>query len=151
MGHDAPKVQDVETPLSAAELEVLKRQYVKEGDYVSIQTKFNYAWGLVRSLDKSHIEQGIQLLVDIYTQAPERRRECLYFLALGHYKLSSYSEARAYNNELLRLEPRNTQALCLAKQIDEKVSTEGAIGLAIVSGVVAVAAALVATVIKRSK
>ncbi|SAL98217.1 hypothetical protein [Absidia glauca] len=151
MKSDIPVVEDVERPLSSAELEVLKRQYIKEGEYVTIQTKFNYAWGLVRSASNGQVEQGIQLLVEIYTDAPERRRECLYFLALGHYKIASYSEARTYNQQLLKLEPRNAQALGLAKQIDEKVSTEGAIGLAIVSGVVAVAAALVATVVKRSK
>jgi fission 1 protein len=42
---------------------VLKRQYIKEGEYVTIQTKFNYAWGLVRSASNGQVEQGIQLLV----------------------------------------------------------------------------------------
>lgn len=71
----------------------------------------------------------------------------------------------------MKLEPRNDQALALKQLIDEKVSTgksrsignckflysymnwctEGVIGLAIVSGVVAVGAALVAAVVKRSK
>lgn len=66
---------------------------------------------------------GDSFSLEIYTDAPERRRECLYFLALGHYKIASYSEARTYNQQLLKLEPRNAQALGLAKQIDEKVST----------------------------
>ncbi|ORZ23120.1 mitochondria fission 1 protein [Absidia repens] len=128
MKTDAPRVEDVERPLSSAELEVLKRQFIKEGEYVTIQTKFNYAWGLVRSADSSQVEQGIVLLVEIYTDEPGRRRECLYFLALAHYKISNYSEARTYNQELLKLEPRNAQAQSLAKQIDEKVSTGTEIG-----------------------
>ncbi|KAI9303915.1 mitochondrial fission 1 protein [Cunninghamella echinulata] len=151
MKSDAPSAIEVEKPLSLAELEVLRRQFIKEGEYVTIQTKFNYAWGLVKSANIDQVKQGIQLLIEIYSDAPERRRECLYFLALAHYKVSSYSEARSYNQKLLQLEPRNAQALELAKQIDEKVSREGAIGLAIVSGVVAVAAALITTVVKRSK
>lgn len=109
--------------------------------------------------------------IEIYTDAPERRRECLYFLAIGNFKTSNYSEARRFNDQLLKLEPRNDQALALKQLIDEKVSTgnslfsvqisdcinlldmylEGVIGLAIVSGVVAVGAALVAAVVKRSK
>ncbi|CAO3702007.1 unnamed protein product [Rhizopus stolonifer] len=93
----------------------------------------------------------IKLLTEIYTNAPERRRECLYFLAIGHFKISNYSEARRFNDQLLKLEPRNDQAASLKKLIDEKVSTEGVIGLAIVSGVVAVGAALLAAVVKRSK
>ncbi|ORX60457.1 mitochondrial fission 1 protein [Hesseltinella vesiculosa] len=148
---ETPSVDEAERPLTSAELEVLRRQFLKEGEYVNIQTKFNYAWGLIRSTHLDQIKQGIQLFIEIYTSAPERRRECLYYLALAHYKISNYAEARNYNRELLKLEPRNAQALALAKRIDDKVSTEGAIGLAIVSGVVAVAAALVVAVVKRTK
>lgn len=32
------------SPLKPAELQVLRLQYEKEGEYVSLQTKFNYAW-----------------------------------------------------------------------------------------------------------
>jgi len=32
------------SPLKPAELQVLRDQYEKEGEYVGIQTKFNYAW-----------------------------------------------------------------------------------------------------------
>ncbi|RCH87500.1 mitochondrial membrane protein, partial [Rhizopus azygosporus] len=144
-----PSVQDADIALSPAELEVLRRQYIKEGEYATIQTKFNYAWGLIRSTKPDHIELGIKLLTEIYTDAPERRRECLYFLAIGNYKISNYSEARRFNDQLLKLEPRNEQAASLKKLIDDKVSTEGVIGLAIVSGVVAVGAALIAAVVKH--
>ena len=34
---------------------------------------------------------------DIYRQEPGRRRECLYYLALGHYKMGNYEEARRFN------------------------------------------------------
>lgn len=34
----------VYSPLRPEELEVLRNQYEKEGDYVGIQTKFNFAW-----------------------------------------------------------------------------------------------------------
>lgn len=146
-----PLIQDAEIPLSPAELEVLRRQYIKEGEYVTIQTKFNYAWGLVKSSKTEHVELGLKLLTEIYTDAPERRRECLYFLAIGNFKIKNYSEARRFNDQLLKVEPRNDQAASLKQMIDEKVSTEGVIGLAIVSGVVAVGAALVAAVVKRSK
>lgn len=73
----------------------------------------------------------------------------MYYLAVGHYKLGNYGEARQFNQQLLKLEPNNTQANALNKLITEKVSREGVIGLAIVSGVLAVGAALVAAIIKR--
>ncbi|EIE84963.1 hypothetical protein RO3G_09673 [Rhizopus delemar RA 99-880] len=132
-----PLLQDAEIALSPAELEVLRRQYIKEGEYVTVQTKFNYAWGLIRSAKTDHIELGIKLLT-----------------AIGNFKISNYAEARRFNDQLLKLEPRNEQAAGLKKLIDEKVSTgstKGVIGLAIVSGVVAVGAALIAAVVKRSK
>lgn len=34
---------------------------------------------------------------DIYRAEPGRRRECLYYLALGHYKMGNYDEARRFN------------------------------------------------------
>ena len=35
---------DVESPLKPEELQVLRAQYEKEGEFVGLQTKFNYAW-----------------------------------------------------------------------------------------------------------
>jgi len=32
------------SPLKPEELQVLRAQYEKEGDYVGVQTKFNFAW-----------------------------------------------------------------------------------------------------------
>ena len=34
----------VYSPLKPDELQVLRGQYEKEGDFVGVQTKFNYAW-----------------------------------------------------------------------------------------------------------
>ena len=50
-----------ESPLSAAELDVLRAQYEKEGDMVGVQTKFNYAWvsdAFLRLLFCDHINLG---------------------------------------------------------------------------------------------
>lgn len=60
--------------------------------------------------------------IEIYMDSPERRRECLYYLAIGHYKIGNLSDAKKFNTELLRHEPRNEQALDLERRIDEKVS-----------------------------
>lgn len=162
-----PFASEAETPLPAESLEVyfgadnaftrrhsnvisflnskvLRKQYVREGEYATIQTKFNYAWGLIKSKRSMDIENGVRLLtgllafqnfiqqdtfefnellhVEIYQSAPERRRECLYYLALGHYKMSNFIEAKKFNQQLLMHEPKNSQAIELNKLIDEKVS-----------------------------
>ena len=51
-----------------------------------------------------------------------RRRECLYYLALGQFKLGHYNDARRYNDSLLEKEPRNMQALSLKALIDDRVA-----------------------------
>ncbi|KAJ8663217.1 hypothetical protein O0I10_001394 [Lichtheimia ornata] len=144
-----PMAQEAELPLTPAELDVLRKQYLKEGEYVTIQTKFNYAWSLIRSADNRQVQEGIQLLTEIYMDSPERRRECLYYLAIGHYKIGNLSDAKKFNTELLRHEPRNEQALDLERRIDEKVSKEGTIGLAIVGGVVTLGAAILTAILKK--
>lgn len=59
--------------------------------------------------------------LEIFRENPSRKRECLYYLALGHYKTGAYKEARQYNDSLLAAEPKNPQALSLKSLIDEKV------------------------------
>ncbi|KAI4087044.1 MAG: hypothetical protein LQ339_008960 [Xanthoria mediterranea] len=137
-----PDAADADSPLKADELQVLRAQYEKEGYYVGVQTKFNYAWGLIKSSSRNEQQEGVRLLSDIFRNAPERRRECLYYLALGNYKLGNYAEARRYNDLLLDHEPANLQGSSLRGLIDDKVAKEGLMGVAILSGV-AIAAGVV--------
>lgn len=92
---------------------------------------------------------GVMLLSEIFRTSPERRRECLYYLALGNYKLGNYGEARRYNDLLLENEPANLQASNLRTLIDDKVAKEGLVGVAIVSGV-AVAAGVIGGILLRN-
>ncbi|KKK24186.1 hypothetical protein ARAM_005975 [Aspergillus rambellii] len=135
-------------PLKPAELQVLRSQYEKEGDYVGVQTKFNYAWGLIKSNSRSEQQEGVRLLSEIFRASPERRRECLYYLALGNYKLGNYGEARRYNDLLLDREPGNLQSASLRTLIDDKVSREGLVGIAIIGGL-ALAAGVVGGILFR--
>ena len=88
-------------------------------------------------------------MTDIFRTTPERRRECLYYLALGNFKLGNYAEARRYNDLLLDKEPNNLQAASLRTLIDDKVAREGMMGVAIVGGI-AVAAGIVGGLIMKS-
>ncbi|KAM5361711.1 hypothetical protein ACJZ2D_012934 [Fusarium nematophilum] len=105
--------------------------------------------GLVKSNQRSDQQLGVRLLSDIFRISPERRRECLYYLALGNYKLANYGEARRYNDLLLDKEPANLQAANLRQLIDDKVAREGLMGVAILSGV-GVAAGVVGAFILRN-
>lgn len=90
----------------------------------------------------------MRLLTEIFRNSPDRRRECLYYLALGNYKLGSYAEARKYNERLLELEPENLQAKSLKELVDNKVQQEGLMGAAIVGGAVAIAGVAVTLLMK---
>lgn len=105
--------------------------------------------GLIKSNQRAEQQHGVQLLSDIFKTTPERRRECLYYLALGNYKLGNYAEARRYNDLLLDKEPGNLQSQSLRTLIDDKVSKEGMMGLAIAGGL-AVAAGVVGGILMRS-
>ncbi|KAK5135676.1 mitochondrial membrane protein [Meristemomyces frigidus] len=146
-----PYAADAESPLKPAELQVLRAQYEKEGEYVSLQTKFNYAWGLIKALGRSEQQEGVRLLSDIFRASPDRRRECLYYLALGNYKLGNYGEAKRYNDSLLALEAGNLQAQSLQQLIDDKVAKEGLMGVAIVGGLAAAAAVGVGMLVKANQ
>jgi fission 1 protein len=108
------------------------------------QTAITYTTpqGLIKSSSRPEQQEGVRLLSEIFRTSPERRRECLYYLALGNYKLGNYAEARRYNDLLLEKEPANLQASSLRGLIDDKVAREGLMGVAILSGV-AIAAGVV--------
>ncbi|GAA5915547.1 hypothetical protein JCM6882_005933 [Rhodosporidiobolus microsporus] len=147
-----PAAVDAQSPLQASELAVLRQQYLDESakGWVSVQTKFNYAWGSVKSENRVEVGEGVALLMDIYRTEPARRRECLYFLAVGHYKLGNYPEAKRYNGMLLEKEPNNFQAQSLNALIEQAVSKEGYVGMAIAGGVAA-AAGIVFTALMTSR
>jgi fission 1 protein len=106
--------------------------------------------GLIKSNSRPDQQEGVRLLSEIFRNSRERRRECLYYLALGNYKLGNYAEARRYNELLLELEPANLQAGSLKGLIDDKVAKEGLVGAAIVGGLV-VAAGVVGSMMMRGR
>ncbi|KAG2107294.1 uncharacterized protein F5147DRAFT_552228, partial [Suillus discolor] len=139
---DLPYTADAEVSLSYDEIEVLRLQYEEElaQSHITVQTKFNYAWGLVKSPVHENQVEGVRLLQEIYRTEPSRWRECLYYLALGYYKMGNFTEARSFNDLLLSWEPTNLQAQSLASLIDK----EGYVGMALAGGVATVGTLLIA-------
>ena len=137
-------------PLDPELLEVLRKQFYSEGEFVSIQTRFNFAWGLIKSNEVKDQQFGIKILADLFQTTPEHRRECLYYLSIGCFKLKDYSNARKYADVLLELEPQNRQVGELRQIIEDQLAKEGMIGVAITSGVIAAAAAAIAFFVRNN-
>ncbi|KAJ3224926.1 mitochondrial membrane protein [Clydaea vesicula] len=142
-----PTKEESEALVGSNELATLRQEY--EEDQKDQQKKFNYSWALVRSNTRKEQEIGVLLLHEIYKQNTSRRRECLYYLALGEFKLGHYTEARKFTETLLQKEPNNPQAVQLLQQIDDKVKSEGVIGIAIAGVAIAAVGLLVGALTKK--
>lgn len=46
---------------------------------------------------------GAYIQIEIYRNEPSRRRECLYYLAVGQYKMGNYEEAKRFNGTFFLL------------------------------------------------
>lgn len=117
---------------------------------VSAQSRFNYAWALIKSNQLKDQRLGVKILTDFFKDSPEKRMECLYYLTIGTFKIGDYADSRKYIDTLLRNDPGNQQALDLKKKIESKIETDGLIGIGIVSGVVAIGA-IAASLLFRKK
>ena len=59
---------DTSQRLLNCQVQVLRLQYEKERaqSHITVQTKFNYAWGLVKSPLRDHQVEGVRLLQGIH-------------------------------------------------------------------------------------
>lgn len=103
---------------------------------MSKETKFEYAWCLIRSKYSEDIKKGIVLLEELVQKASkDDSRDYLFYLAVANYRLKEYEKALKYIRTLLRNEPGNKQALELEKLIDKALKKDGLVGMAIVGGI----------------
>ncbi|KAL7750976.1 mitochondrial membrane protein [Sorochytrium milnesiophthora] len=140
---------EAEVPITAKQLAILKHEYTSQLPNPELQTVFNYAWGLVRSVREGDIQLGVRLFKELLATTPALQREVLYYASLGEYKLGNYTDARFYVDQLLNLEPGNKQALSMRDLVDRKVKKDGMIGLALVGGVVAAAGVIIGSLLSK--
>ncbi|XP_008433733.1 mitochondrial fission 1 protein [Poecilia reticulata] len=103
---------------------------------VSKETKFEYAWCLIRSKYTDDIKKGVLLLEElVHKSSKDDSRDFLFYLAVANYRLKEYEKALKYIRTLLRNEPGNKQALELEKLIEKALKKDGLVGMAIVGGI----------------
>jgi len=121
----------------AEDLKKFEQKYHEELQHgkVSSSSQFEYAWCLVRSRYPADIRKGIILLEDLFQNKEEtNKRDYLYYLAVGNYKLKEHTMALKYIRALLQVEPGNRQAQELEVLATKKLEKDGLVGLAVAGG-----------------
>ncbi|XP_012690930.1 mitochondrial fission 1 protein [Clupea harengus] len=128
-------VTDTVTPEDLKKFEKKYNAELAKGP-VSKETKFEYAWCLIRSKFSNDINKGIQMLEELVTKsAKDDQRDFLFYLSVANYRLKEYERALKYIRTLLKSEPGNNQAMELKKLIDQALKKDGLVGMAIVGGI----------------
>lgn len=146
-----PDPTEVFIPLTEEQLAILEAQVESEQPVATVQSQFNFGWGLMKSKDEEDVKQGINMVTDIFKTVPTRRIECVYYLSLACYKIKEYREATRYVDVLLMHEPENRQAKQLKKMIDTELAKDSLIGFALVSSAVAAGVGIASYLFKRKK
>ncbi|XP_030042822.1 mitochondrial fission 1 protein isoform X1 [Microcaecilia unicolor] len=122
---------------------------------VSESTQFEYAWCLIRSKYSDDIRKGILLLEELLPKGgKEEQRDYVFYLSVANYRLKEYEKALKYVRNLLKMEPKNMQALELEKLIEKAMQKDGLVGMAIIGGMalgVAGLAGLIGLAVAKSK
>mmetsp|Transcript_26779 Transcript_26779/g.67164 ORF Transcript_26779/g.67164 Transcript_26779/m.67164 type:complete len:150 (+) Transcript_26779:190-639(+) len=127
-----------------ASLQTFEDEFLKESakQTPSPQVKFDYAWRLLRSSNEHLIKKGLLILQGLLEDG-FCDQDCLYYMALGHYRIGDTKRAQQCVDSLLGTHPNHRLALSLSDVIADRVETEQRVGA---SAVVAVAVAAVAMV-----
>ncbi|XBW37545.1 hypothetical protein QEN19_003125 [Hanseniaspora menglaensis] len=102
MNLDQEYLQELNTPLSVQQFSLFEKLY--NDDSTNKQLQFNYAWALIKSDSKELQMKGVRFLSTIFKSSPDKRKECLYFMSLGNYKLKNYELALKYLDALILAE-----------------------------------------------
>mmetsp|Transcript_11690 Transcript_11690/g.35634 ORF Transcript_11690/g.35634 Transcript_11690/m.35634 type:complete len:196 (+) Transcript_11690:202-789(+) len=113
------------------------------------EAKFNYAWALVRSSNRDRIRKGIVMLRGLHEDR-YCEDDCLYYCAIGHYRLDNLLDSRRCLETLLEARPDCRPAISLLDVVEDRILQDGTAGIAITGALLAAAVAFT-TVVFRQK
>lgn len=85
-----------------------------------MQPKWRYAEMMVDSGDRAQIEEGLGLLEELIDSG-YNPGECLFALAVGHYRLGNLRLSRLHLERLLRRDPTHEEASAFRQLLREDV------------------------------
>lgn len=152
---DEAYATEATTAIDDADLYKIERQYTEEAaaNTLTPDATFTYGWALIRSAYKRDRTKGIEVLRELMnssTAAGRRRRDCLYYLAMGSFRNKKYDEAARFIGLLLAEEPENAQAKALRSLIENQMRKEGFVGATLVGGIAFASVAALASIFMRS-
>ncbi|KAL7739031.1 hypothetical protein ACLKA6_001939 [Drosophila palustris] len=118
------------------DLERFERKYNHEHELdgeVTTETKFEYAFCLVRSRYTNDIKKGVMLLEDLARTHPEGKRDYIYYLAFGNARIKNYADGLKYCTAFLEIES-NDQVRALEEYMKKQSDKEVAKGIAVAGG-----------------
>ncbi|XP_065575432.1 mitochondrial fission 1 protein-like [Artemia franciscana] len=136
------------------DIKKFEKQYFEElkDGKVTAASKFNFAFCLVKSRYAEDIKNGIKFLEELIIKGDEEaRRDYIFYLAYGHFKLKDYPKALEYTETLLAMEPNNRQAMDMKTNIKKKMEIDGLKGMALAAGAVAGVGAIIGLAVSLAK
>jgi len=118
--------EEVEKEISEDEL----KKSQDEADSGYDQSKFNYGVALLSTGQVDNQARAVPLLQGLYTRIhktsqffndadKDLARACLYYIALGYFKLAKFRQVRDYGKLLLQITPNHQQMKALLALVDE--------------------------------
>ncbi|EYU18651.1 hypothetical protein ABFS83_10G159500 [Erythranthe nasuta] len=109
------------------------------------------SWALVHSRQQEDMQRGIAMLEASLTNtnSPLQKREKLYLLAVGYYRVGNYSKSMQLLDQCLEIAPDWRQALSLKKTVEDRVTKDGVIGIGITATAVGLIAGGIAAALAR--
>lgn len=95
--------------------------------------QFQFALTLIRSKQKTLIEEGLYLYQNLFTKTTDEdvKRDSLYYMAIAQTKLSNYEHALKYLHTILNVQPNNDQVKELIAEVNKRIKRDGLIGIGI--------------------
>ncbi|XP_063729280.1 mitochondrial fission 1 protein-like [Symsagittifera roscoffensis] len=132
--------QVINEPIPVADLKYIEAKYrlASKNQSLTQDDEFQYACCLVKSQYEDDVKKGMKMFKNLVDNSYAGARECLYYLAVGNYKLKEYSQALPLISLVLEKEPSNSQAQDLKQLIVNKQRRDGIIGAAVLGGAASV-------------
>lgn len=145
-------IEDTVSDDEIARLAQLYEETKQIGGEVESQSRFNYAYALLRSSHEQDIQKGITMFENLYQAGDSStRRDSVYYVAIGHTRLKKYKLALDCVETFLKNEPNNHQAQRLREEIKHRLTQDGLRGIAIASGAAIVIGGLISLGISLAK